>query len=117
MLIPTMPLLCNRAGAVPDRAEFSQAHDSNHRHRRGAVATGVGYARLLGLFDRFTPSPLYADVHGEMMRAFAEYKQDVIAHRFPTEGTLTPSRRTSGDVVGRSRSEPVEYPETAKIDH
>ncbi len=42
---------------------------------------------LLGLFDRFTPKFVkkYADVHGEMMRAFGEYKQDVIAHRFPTE--------------------------------
>lgn len=40
---------------------------------------------LLGLFDRFTPKFVkrYADVHGEMARAFGEYKADVESHRFP----------------------------------
>jgi 3-methyl-2-oxobutanoate hydroxymethyltransferase len=40
---------------------------------------------LLGLFDRFTPSFVrkYADLHGEMARAFAEYKADVEAGTFP----------------------------------
>jgi len=40
---------------------------------------------LLGLFDRFTPKFVkkYADFHGEMKRAFAEYIQDVQAHTFP----------------------------------
>lgn len=40
---------------------------------------------LLGLFDRFTPSFVkkYADLHGEMARAFAAYKADVEAGAFP----------------------------------
>lgn len=40
---------------------------------------------LLGLFDRFTPSFVkkYADVHGEMARAFAAYKAEVEAGTFP----------------------------------
>lgn len=40
---------------------------------------------LLGLFDRFTPSFVkkYADLHGEMARAFAAYKADVEAGVFP----------------------------------
>jgi 3-methyl-2-oxobutanoate hydroxymethyltransferase len=40
---------------------------------------------LLGLFDRFTPRFVkkYADVHGEMARAFAAYKKDVEASVFP----------------------------------
>ncbi len=41
---------------------------------------------LLGIFDRFTPKFVkkYANVHGEMLRAFTEYKNEVIAHQFPT---------------------------------
>jgi 3-methyl-2-oxobutanoate hydroxymethyltransferase len=40
---------------------------------------------LLGLFDRFTPRFVkqYADLHGEMRRAFAAYIQDVEAGQFP----------------------------------
>jgi 3-methyl-2-oxobutanoate hydroxymethyltransferase len=40
---------------------------------------------LLGLFDRFTPSFVkrYADLHGEMARAFAAYKADVESRAFP----------------------------------
>ncbi len=40
---------------------------------------------LLGLFDRFTPRFVqkYADLHAEMARAFAAYKDDVEAGRFP----------------------------------
>jgi 3-methyl-2-oxobutanoate hydroxymethyltransferase len=40
---------------------------------------------LLGLFDRFTPKFVkkYADLHGEMRRAFGEFIADVTAHRFP----------------------------------
>lgn len=40
---------------------------------------------LLGLFDRFTPSFVkkYAELHGEMARAFAAYKADVEAGAFP----------------------------------
>jgi 3-methyl-2-oxobutanoate hydroxymethyltransferase len=42
---------------------------------------------LLGLFDRFTPKFVkqYADLHGEMARAFTGYKQDVVAGAFPAE--------------------------------
>ncbi len=40
---------------------------------------------LLGLFERFTPkfAKKYADLHAEMARAFAEYKEEVESHRFP----------------------------------
>jgi len=40
---------------------------------------------LLGLFDRFTPRFVkkYADLQGEMRRAFEEYIADVTARRFP----------------------------------
>jgi len=40
---------------------------------------------LLGLFDRFTPKFVkkYADFHGEMQRAFADYIEDVETRRFP----------------------------------
>ncbi len=39
----------------------------------------------LGLFDRFTPKFVkrYANLHAEMARAFAEYKTDVQARKFP----------------------------------
>ena len=40
---------------------------------------------LLGLFDRFTPRFVkrYADVHASMSQAFLDYRQDVVARRFP----------------------------------
>jgi 3-methyl-2-oxobutanoate hydroxymethyltransferase len=42
---------------------------------------------LLGLFERFTPKFVrrYADLHGEMRRAFLEYIADVEAGSFPAE--------------------------------
>ena len=42
---------------------------------------------LLGLFDRFTPRFVkkYADLHGEMGRAFSAYKVDVESGSFPVE--------------------------------
>jgi 3-methyl-2-oxobutanoate hydroxymethyltransferase len=42
---------------------------------------------LLGLFDRFTPKFVkkYADLHGEMQRAFVEYIADVEQRSFPAE--------------------------------
>jgi 3-methyl-2-oxobutanoate hydroxymethyltransferase len=42
---------------------------------------------LLGLFDRFTPRFVkkYADLHGEMARAFEAYIKDVEARSFPAE--------------------------------
>jgi 3-methyl-2-oxobutanoate hydroxymethyltransferase len=41
---------------------------------------------LLGLFDRFTPKFVkkYADLHGEMARAFREYKEEVEERLFPS---------------------------------
>jgi 3-methyl-2-oxobutanoate hydroxymethyltransferase len=40
---------------------------------------------LLGLFERFTPKFVkqYANLNGEMKRAFSEFKADVSAHSFP----------------------------------
>ena len=42
---------------------------------------------LLGLFDRFTPKFVkkYADLHGEMLRAFSEYRTEVENGAFPEE--------------------------------
>jgi 3-methyl-2-oxobutanoate hydroxymethyltransferase len=42
---------------------------------------------LLGLFDRFTPKFVkrYADLYGEMRRAFGEYKAELEAGLFPAE--------------------------------
>jgi 3-methyl-2-oxobutanoate hydroxymethyltransferase len=42
---------------------------------------------LLGLFDRFTPKFVkqYADLRGEMQRAFGEYIEDVLTGRFPAK--------------------------------
>jgi 3-methyl-2-oxobutanoate hydroxymethyltransferase len=42
---------------------------------------------LLGLFDRFTPRFVkkYADLHGEMQRAFGEFVEDVETRRFPSQ--------------------------------
>jgi len=42
---------------------------------------------MLGLFDRFTPRFVkkYADLLGEMQRAFGEYIEDVMARRYPAQ--------------------------------
>ena len=42
---------------------------------------------MLGLFDRFTPRFVkqYADLQGDMQRAFGEYIADVTARRFPAQ--------------------------------
>jgi 3-methyl-2-oxobutanoate hydroxymethyltransferase len=42
---------------------------------------------LLGMFDRFTPRFVrkYADLHGEMVRAFRAYKSDVEEGSFPAD--------------------------------
>lgn len=40
---------------------------------------------LLGIFDRFTPkfAKRYAEIYADMVRALAEYREDVTMHRFP----------------------------------
>ncbi len=51
---------------------------------------------LLGLFDRFTPRFVkkYADLHGEMQRAFTEYIEDVQHRDFPgTEHSVSMDER------------------------
>jgi len=76
--------------AIPDRV----AELISHRLAIPTIGIGAGSScdgqvlvshDLLGLFDRFTPKFVkkYANVHGEMARAFAEYIADVGAHRFP----------------------------------
>jgi 3-methyl-2-oxobutanoate hydroxymethyltransferase len=66
----------------------------SHQLRIPTIGIGAGAAcdgqvlvthDLLGLFDRFTPRFVrkYADLHGEMARAFHEYIEDVQAGRFP----------------------------------
>jgi 3-methyl-2-oxobutanoate hydroxymethyltransferase len=42
---------------------------------------------MLGQFDRFTPKFVkkYADLHGEMLRAFGEYINDVLTRRYPAQ--------------------------------
>jgi 3-methyl-2-oxobutanoate hydroxymethyltransferase len=47
---------------------------------------------LLGLFDRFTPKFVkrYADLHGEMQRAFANYMAEVQTREFPALEHTTP---------------------------
>jgi 3-methyl-2-oxobutanoate hydroxymethyltransferase len=42
---------------------------------------------VLGLFDRFTPKFVkkYANLHGEMQRAFSEYIADVVTRRYPAD--------------------------------
>ena len=42
---------------------------------------------VLGLFDRFTPKFVkkYADLHGEITRAFTSYKTEVKSRTFPAE--------------------------------
>ena len=91
-----MPVLCRRAGVVPDRAEFAQGRYSNHRYRRGAACDGRwSRTTCSGCSIVLRPARTYADLHGEMMRAFAEYKQDVIvsiASR-PKAHVLHPRRR------------------------
>lgn len=47
---------------------------------------------LLGLFDRFTPKFVkrYANLHGEMARAFGEYRVDVESRAFPAKEHVYP---------------------------
>jgi 3-methyl-2-oxobutanoate hydroxymethyltransferase len=45
------------------------------------------YHDLLGLFDRFTPKFVrqYANIAADIRRALVDYKEDVLARRFPAE--------------------------------
>ena len=70
---------------------------AEHVSRRLAIPTiGIGAGvgcdgqvlvthDLLGLFERFTPRFVrkYADLHATMAQAFAAYREDVVARRFP----------------------------------
>jgi 3-methyl-2-oxobutanoate hydroxymethyltransferase len=78
--------------AVPDRL----AELISHTLTLPTIGIGAGAGcdgqvlvthDLLGLFDRFTPKFVkkYADLHTEMLRAFTEYKQEVITHQFPSD--------------------------------
>ena len=77
--------------AVPDRV----AELISHKLTIPTIGIGAGAGcdgqvlvshDLLGIFDRFTPRFVkkYANVHGEMLRAFTEYKNEVLSHHFPT---------------------------------
>jgi 3-methyl-2-oxobutanoate hydroxymethyltransferase len=57
---------------------------------------------LLGMFGRFTPRFVrkYADLHGEMVKAFRAYKSDVEAHEFPApEHTVDMADREWDDLL------------------
>jgi len=63
---------------------------------------------LLGLFERFTPRFVkqYADLHGEMKRAFSAYIQDVETGQFPAqEHNLTMDADEWRSVLKALRSE------------
>ena len=57
---------------------------------------------LLGMFDRFTPRFVrkYADLHGEMVKAFRAYKSDVEEGSFPAdEHTIDMADEEWGDLL------------------
>ena len=79
-----------------DRVELSKADEREGSHARHIMERYEGFlgespevsiARLLGLFDRFTPKFVkkYADFHAEMGRAFSEYLGDVQDRTFPAK--------------------------------
>lgn len=76
--------------AIPDRL----AELISHRLSIPTIGIGAGVGcdgqvlvthDLLGIFDRFTPKFVkkYANLNGEMLRAFGEYKNEVLSHQFP----------------------------------
>ncbi|MBI5934141.1 MAG: 3-methyl-2-oxobutanoate hydroxymethyltransferase [Chloroflexi bacterium] len=90
-------LLLEEAGAFSLVLESVPARLAEHVSKQLSIPTiGIGAGvgcdgqvlvthDLLGLFDRFTPKFVkkYADFHGEMQRAFAEYLSDVQSRQFP----------------------------------
>jgi len=90
-------LLLEEAGCFSLVLESVPARLAEHISKKLSIPTiGIGAGvgcdgqvlvthDLLGLFDRFTPKFVkkYADFHGEMKRAFAEYLADVQSRAFP----------------------------------
>ena len=90
-------LLLERSGCFSIVLESIPARLADYVSRRLTIPTiGIGAGAgcdgqvlvthdLLGLFDRFTPkfAKKYADLHGEMGRAFSQYREDVERRSFP----------------------------------
>jgi 3-methyl-2-oxobutanoate hydroxymethyltransferase len=90
-------LLLEEAGCFSLVLESVPARLAEHISKKLSIPTiGIGAGvgcdgqvlvthDLLGLFDRFTPKFVkkYANFHGEMQRAFAEYLEDVQSQQFP----------------------------------
>ena len=92
-------LLLEEAGCFSIVLESVPARSAELISKRIAIPTiGIGAGAgcdgqvlvvhdMLGLFDRFIPKFVkkYADLHGEMQRAFGEYIDDVTARRYPAQ--------------------------------
>jgi 3-methyl-2-oxobutanoate hydroxymethyltransferase len=90
-------LLLEEAGCFSLVLESVPARLAEHISKKLSIPTiGIGAGvgcdgqvlvthDLLGLFDRFTPKFVkkYANFHGEMQRAFAQYLEDVQSQQFP----------------------------------
>jgi 3-methyl-2-oxobutanoate hydroxymethyltransferase len=90
-------LLLQEAGCFSLVLESIPARLASHISKRLDIPTiGIGAGGgcdgqvlvahdMLGLFERFTPAFVkkYAELHGEMVRAFSAYKNEVEAHAYP----------------------------------
>jgi len=92
---------------TPDRV----AETISHRLRIPTIGIGAGAGcdgqvlvlhDLLGLFDRFTPrfARRYAELHIEMARALAAYRDDVAARRFPAAEHVFPMDEAEWETWG-----------------